>query len=142
MRGGYVARRKQPCRWCKQDVPRERITFCSAQCVHEWRLRSDPGYLREQVFQRDRGVCSVCDVDTEALRKEKRKLDYAARKKFEAEWGSRKSLWDADHVVPVIEGGGECGLVNMRTLCLQCHRQATAQLRRRMGESIGKEIKA
>jgi 5-methylcytosine-specific restriction enzyme A len=44
---------------------------------------------------------------------------------------SRKSLWDADHIVPVVEGGGECDLENIRTLCLRCHRQATLQLRKR-----------
>ena len=99
--------------------------------MHQWKLRSDPGYLREQVFARDRGVCAQCGMDTEALRKNKRKLDYAARKQFEKEWGLRRHLWDADHVVPVVEGGGECDLSNMRTLCLKCHREATASLRAR-----------
>jgi len=36
-----------------------------------------------------------------------------------AHWGLktrlRKSLWDADHIIPVIEGGGECDLANIRT---------------------------
>jgi 5-methylcytosine-specific restriction endonuclease McrA len=31
----------------------------------------------------------------------------------------------------VVEGGGECDLANMRTLCLKCHKLATAELRRR-----------
>jgi 5-methylcytosine-specific restriction endonuclease McrA len=65
-----------------------------------------------------------------------RKLDFAARKVFLKTWGlregSRKSLWDADHAVPVAEGGGQCDLSNMRTLCLQCHRAATAALRLRL----------
>ena len=67
--------------------------------------------------------------DTEALRKDKRKLDYRARRQFEKDWGGRRHLWDADHIVPVVEGGGECDLANMRTLCLQVpsrrHRRAT-----------------
>jgi hypothetical protein len=33
--------------------------------------------------------------------------------------------------VPVAEGGGECDLANMRTLCLKCHRAATAALLKR-----------
>jgi hypothetical protein len=123
------------CRWCQNETPKGRRTFCSDACVHEWRLRTDPGYLREQVFLRDRGVCRLCGVDTERLRREKRKLDYAARRKFEKEWDvaglSRRSLWDADHILPVCEGGGECDLTNIRTLCLKCHRQATAALRQR-----------
>ena len=129
--GGWVKRRRTPCRWCGGEVPKRRVTFCSAACVHEWKLRTDPGYLRQQVFARDRGVCALCGVDTEALRKDKRKLDYAARRQFEKEWGGRKNLWDADHIVPVVEGGGECDLSNMRTLCLKCHREVTAALLRR-----------
>ncbi|HEX4277239.1 MAG TPA: HNH endonuclease [Bryobacteraceae bacterium] len=105
-------------------------------CVHEWKLRTDPGYLRERVLERDRGVCAQCSVDTIALRRDMRKLDFAARRHFLKQWklreGSRKSLWDADHVVPVAEGGGQCDLSNMRTLCLKCHTEATAALRERM----------
>jgi len=130
--GGWVKRERGACRWCGAEVPKGRFTFCGAPCVHEWKLRTDPGYLREQVFARDRGVCAACGVDTEALRKDKRKLDYAARRQFEKDWGLRRHLWDADHIMPVAEGGGECDLSNMRTLCLPCHRAATAELRRRL----------
>lgn len=41
-------------------------------------------------------------------------------------------LWEADHIVPVVEGGGECGLDGLRTLCLPCHKAETARLRRRL----------
>jgi 5-methylcytosine-specific restriction enzyme A len=145
--GGWVDRRSLPkgahgrnlCRWCRNETPRGRFTFCSETCVHEWKLRTDPGYLRDQVFRRDRGICAACGVDTEALRKHKRKLDYAARRKFEKDWGltgrQRRSLWDADHILPVCEGGGECDLSNLRTLCLKCHRQATAALRQRRAQA-------
>lgn len=143
-KGGWANARALPkgpngralCRWCALEVPRGRRTFCSSYCVHEWKLRTDPGYLREQVFARDRGVCALCGADTEALRKEFRKLDYQGRRQFLKEWKvketSRRSLWDADHIVPVAEGGGECDLANMRTLCLKCHRAATAELRKRL----------
>ena len=131
--GGWVARKRGgPCRWCGGPVPKGRFTFCGAECVHEWKLRTDPGYLRAQVFERDHGVCALCGLDTETMRRDKRKLDFAARRQFEKEWGRRRQLWDADHIVPVVEGGGECGLANLRTLCLKCHRAATAELRARM----------
>ena len=76
----------------------------------------------------------MCGLDTEALRKDKRKLDYRARREFEREWGFRRSLWDADHIVPVAQGGGECGLENMRTLCLKCHHVGE------QGERVGPDL--
>ena len=144
MKGGFADPRALPkgatgrnlCRWCNLEVPKGRVTFCSEWCVHEWRLRSDPGYLREKVFERDRGVCALCGVDTERAWRWIRRLRGRARLKALAAWGlrprARSSLWDADHIVPVIEGGGECDLANIRTLCLRCHREATAQLRQRV----------
>ena len=80
-------RQRGLCRWCGARCPRAVSLFAVRPCVHEWKLRTDPGYLRDQVFARDRGVCAQCGVDTEALRQDKRKLDYRARRQFEKEWG-------------------------------------------------------
>jgi 5-methylcytosine-specific restriction endonuclease McrA len=118
-------------------LARRRRTFCSDFCVHQWRLRSDPGYLREKVFLRDKGVCALCGVDTVAAYKALKRSRGVARAEALTMWGlgsvgARRSLWDADHVLPVAEGGGECDLENLRTLCLLCHREATADLRRRL----------
>lgn len=44
----------------------------------------------------------------------------------------RTSWWQADHIVPVVEGGGQCGISNLRTLCERCHRRATKALRKRL----------
>lgn len=124
------------CRWCSKPVPKGRRSFCAETCVHDWKLRTNPGYLREMVLKRDKAVCEKCGVDTKIVRRDMKKLDYAARKAFLKDWGlkegSRKSLWDADHILPVAEGGGECDLANMRTLCLLCHRRETALLRKRL----------
>jgi 5-methylcytosine-specific restriction protein A len=123
------------CRWCNLEVPGGRSTFCSNWCVEEWRLRTDPGYVREKVLARDRGICAACGVDCLSAERQLKRLRGAAKLKAQLAWGlranSRKSLWDADHIVPVVEGGGECDLENIRTLCLKCHRTATAELRKR-----------
>jgi len=144
MRGGRAERQELPrgpngrilCRWCNLETPRGRVTFCSDWCVHEWRLRTDPGYLREQVFERDKGVCATCGLDTAAEWQRLKRLRIAKRVGVLRDWGlkslKRASLWDADHIVPVAEGGGECDLSNIRTLCLKCHRKATAELRERL----------
>ncbi len=42
------------------------------------------------------------------------------------------SPWAADHIVSVVEGGGECGIENIRTLCLGCHASVTRELRGRL----------
>lgn len=122
------------CRWCNLEVQRGRQTFCSDWCVEEWRLRSDPSYLRERVLARDLGICAACGVDCLEAWRHLRRLRGTARLRAARDWqlGKRKSLWDADHITPVAEGGGECDLSNMRTLCLKCHRVRTAELRRRL----------
>ena len=129
------------CRWCELEIlAKRRRTFCSDYCVHQWRLRTDPGYLRDQVFARDLGICAGCQADTTAIYAALKRARGAARSAGLSIYGmktisARRSLWDADHILPVAEGGGQCDLDNLRTLCLPCHREATAQLRLRLSKS-------
>ncbi len=130
------------CRWCDLEIiAKRRRTFCSDYCVHQWRLRTDPGYLRDHVFARDRGICAAWRADTIAIYAALRRARGLARAAGLSLYGmksitSRRSLWDADHIRPVAEGGGQCDLDNLRTLCLPCHREATAQLRLRLRKSV------
>lgn len=130
---GWVSPEKLPrgpngrvlCRWCGVEVPRGKRTFCSgvrakftyptgellvpgSGCVHEHCLRSDPGYARKCVWARDKGHCALCRM---------------------ASGG-----WQADHIMPVAEGGGSCGLENLRTLCTACHLIETRKLAGRLAE--------
>ena len=41
-------------------------------------------------------------------------------------------FWQADHIKAVAEGGGGCGLDNLRTLCTPCHQVETERLRGRL----------
>jgi 5-methylcytosine-specific restriction protein A len=126
------------CRWCELEIlARRRRTFCSDYCVDQHRLRTDPGYLRDRVFSRDRGICALCQADTIAIYAALKRARGASRLAGLSVYGlrtiaSRRSLWDADHILPVAEGGGQCDLDNLRTLCLPCHREVTAQLRLRL----------
>jgi 5-methylcytosine-specific restriction protein A len=54
--------------------------------------------------------------------------------------GNRTTLWDADHVVPVAEGGGGCELSNLRTLCLRCHASETRALKARLAKRPDKGV--
>jgi 5-methylcytosine-specific restriction endonuclease McrA len=62
---------------------------------------------RREVFERDKGRCAFCTLDTVAA-------------------GVR---WEADHVIPLALGG-EDTLENHRTLCEGCHKAATKRLAR------------
>src|SRR5579875_955546 len=77
------------CRWCELEVPPGRMTFCSEWCVEEWKLRSDPGHLRQRVFERDRGVCCGCGLDCVSEWRRIRRLRGVAKAKANAEWGIR-----------------------------------------------------
>jgi 5-methylcytosine-specific restriction endonuclease McrA len=50
-------------------------------------------------------------------------------------------FWQADHIVPVAEGGGNCGLENFRTLCTPCHQNETQKLNHRLRLSNVKSTK-
>jgi 5-methylcytosine-specific restriction endonuclease McrA len=142
------------CRWCQQEVPKGRSTFCSNECVHEHKIRTNPGYVRQLLFKRDRGVCAVCGLDTvqeeqrlaleinAATRPDGDRLDWIpAQKRFADKMGTKFTarrhggFWDADHIVPVVEDGGECGLDNYRTLCIPCHKAETKALRARLSKT-------
>jgi 5-methylcytosine-specific restriction protein A len=158
------------CRYCGQEVPKGRRSFCSEPCVHEWKVRSQPPYARECVAARDRGVCAICGLDTERFRRDNKEKYYEWRKQVEpyrmsrwdewyrelAGWMERatgrggwpkgthlnSALWHMDHIQPVVEGGGSCGLDNLRTLCLPCHLDVTRELRGRLARArqAGKEV--
>lgn len=127
------------CYNCGGPLPKGRCYNCSAACSEAWRLKTSPTYMRFMVHKRDNGVCALCGVDTDRLQDQYRKLRGTAAEDFRKEWGiplarAIGDWWDADHIKPVIEGGGECGLDNYRTLCIPCHQKVTAELHARRAQ--------
>ena len=124
------------CRWCGMGVKPPKRTMCSPECVHELKLRINGRYLRDCVYKRDRGICAICNIDTKQTVKTIRSLYGDMKTQFLEEhsistkrkiWIQKHGggLWDADHIIPVKEGGGMCGLENIRTLCIKCHKAET-----------------
>lgn len=130
------------CRRCQLEIPRGsgRRTFCSEACVTEWKTRTQPEFAAERVHARDKGVCVTCARDCDALFRKIRVTKWARRKRRMAELGlpayllRRKRYWEVDHIRAVVDGGGSCGLENLRTLCWECHRKVTRELQVRRGK--------
>lgn len=36
-----------------------------------------------------------------------------------------EAFWEMNHIVPVHDGGGSCGLDNLETFCVPCHAEVT-----------------
>lgn len=96
---------KGQCRWCGAQVKPPRRSWCGDACVREYVSRQ-PDQQRIAVLKRDGNVCQSC--------------------------GQHDARAEVDHIVPVCEGGGSCGLENLRTLCRPCHRKVTRELRARL----------
>jgi 5-methylcytosine-specific restriction protein A len=132
---------KPLCRFCKGPIKPPRYTFCSDECVHEYKIRANREYARALVLKRDHGVCQCCGLNAVALhhkvhkraylcnRRPKRRPHFARR--FEGIHGFKPRApggpyWEMDHKIPVANGGARLGLDNLQTLCLRCHYKKTA----------------
>ena len=118
------------CRWCRGPVAAPRRTFCGDRCVHEWKIRSSPWYVRQQIRKRDKGTCQLCGFNiVKAHREWTRAKPPAGDRVALRQWRAARPRWEADHIVPVADGGGECGLENYRLLCRACHVTVTTEWR-------------
>jgi 5-methylcytosine-specific restriction endonuclease McrA len=121
------------CRWCgdailQEDGPKRgernlRRRWHPA-CLLAWE-QSDPREARRRVRRRDRGICADCGLDTYATRRQLRGRGSTARLR-ERGFKPRKSLWELDHIVPLIDGGSH-DMANLQTLCTPCHKRKTAR---------------
>lgn len=152
------------CGWCHGPLPPRRSSWCSDGCSSEFWIRLSSAHVGARVNERDQGVCALCGIDTRRLRSLLERIRWRSRPSFgpggtiepselakfrwwraRAELSRRgihvsrdaltiPALWEADHILPVVEGGGCCGLSNYRTLCVPCHRAETRRLSARLAE--------
>ncbi|XP_057443109.1 uncharacterized protein LOC130734619 isoform X2 [Lotus japonicus] len=117
--------------------------FCNLACYEEYRMRTSNRFLRQELFQIEQGVCTNCLLDCHKLVVHIRPLSMKRRREYiekvAPKIAKREKMleklvndptegnaWHADHIIPVYQGGGECKLENMRTLCVACHYDVTA----------------
>jgi 5-methylcytosine-specific restriction endonuclease McrA len=148
---------KTLCAWCHKDLPKRKRRYCSDACRIEVEVRCSPQAARREVFKRDDGVCACCGFHAGRLQ---RVLAIAERMWIistckrskiwtrDAAWlylqrvrpvlydeiglpHNRKSFWDCDHEIQVFDGGGQCGIEALVTLCIWCHKAKTKRLSKR-----------
>ncbi len=109
----------------------------SVQKERDYKFQRD---AKTYLYQRDKGVCAVCGIDTSALRTEYvewqaesgRKIGWPKKKVLNLTYRQmkRETWWDADHKTPVHSDQKlACDLTNMQTLCIPCHQKKTKRER-------------
>lgn len=89
---------------CGRILPKGRIKWASDKCRDEAFIRfsiikGNSQVIRDELFKRDHGFCNSC--------------------------GQYDPYWQADHILPVSQGGGGSDLKNFQTLCMDCHKEKT-----------------
>ena len=132
------------CRFCRKETDHPNKTFCSEHCLNKFRTQSSGSFARQQVYERDRGICAKCGLDTEKLRqvlyqirmqkgeKEYLKIVNSYKEKYGYDFKIDRHMWEADHKLAVGLGGGSATLENLTTLCIVCHRKKTKSDIRKM----------
>lgn len=148
-----LANGKRPCRGCQGELPKGRHVWCSNACMERAYMALST-FARRRVRERDHGVCALCDGDTEKVKRILRWLRHRGAGAWTTHanvldakhahdlivrawgrhpstwgWDEGRTWWEADHIVPLVNGGTN-DLSNYRTLCIPCHRRVTAELAR------------
>ncbi len=135
------------CRWCSKPLSGRRTAWCSKRCQREVEVRCGH-QVRRAVWLRDKGVCSQCSRDTNAIRRNLRRV--RREEGFDAWVAARvrlgltvheavKTFWEAHHVKAVEEGGGACGVEGYVTLCIWCHKARNVKQAAKRRKSAAKK---
>ena len=134
-----LKRDKGRCTWCDEPIGGGYRNWCSYKCRDEGYVRG--GFWAQAILKRDNGVCAICGLKTLDLKARVERIVQVSRDSKRCFTYSRIQRWcrsnkmqsyrtpyEIDHIVPVSEGGGCCGLDNLRTVCVNCHKKLTAEL--------------
>lgn len=99
------------CNNCKVPVSKPKVCWCSKDCRIELHQLIDDRLKAHSVRKRDNHKCVLCGG-----------IGY-----------------EFDHIVPVVLGGGNCSIVNLRTLCEICHSAETRKLIKQLRSKEAKQ---
>jgi hypothetical protein len=121
--------------------------FCGERCAASYAAAATQSSARRQLFDREMGVCRACGFNChaffkrlQALPSEQARMQALMNSPYSTDSGRLRRMlthpkegdfWEADHIVPVAEGGGESDLSNYQTLCTPCHAKKTKEQERR-----------
>lgn len=137
-----LQRQKGHCTWCNKEIHKS-MRHCSDACRDEVYIRNGMSF-KSIVYRRDAGICARCGSNLPALQQRFKKLLNKSKgvggRTFPHSFARLRKLgriynlmppstpYEIDHIIPVVEGGGCCGLDNLQTLCIPCHREDTKRL--------------
>jgi 5-methylcytosine-specific restriction protein A len=115
IRSQVEKRDKGVCALCGLDTTIEQTIARETTALWQWLAR--------------RGAEALCNETpgmtwSDAYQEGQRWID----EQREARGWNFEHWWEADHIIPVIEGGGGCDFTGYRTLCIPCHHRETAAL--------------
>ena len=115
------------CHWCGVEVPPRHRRWCGGEACHRM-VNALWGGPRVWVNEMLAPECVRCGLDVVAMAERIRRLP---RRPVTAALGRlgfdlHRALWDADHIIPLDEGGRDSP-DNIQRLCVPCHKEKTAE---------------
>ena len=99
---------------CQKPLIGRQKRYCSRDCERAYWANFNWGTLRQWAFRRDNWTCQIC--------------------RDRNEHNLRRPHLEADHIIPIADGGDEWDKTNIRTLCEPCHKRITAEWHHRKAE--------
>lgn len=124
------------CAWCNEnEIKDRRRKYCDISCrssafIYCWpqSLMARGFHLWAQGF-----ACCACGVDfsDEMEKRAQRCLRLYGEVTLSQIADGTGHLFEIDHIIPLHKGGEGIGVVNIQTLCVECHKRKTIKERKR-----------
>lgn len=147
---------KRPCPRCHKINEAKRATW-HPECLEAHRDEYWQGHIARKAWNTKPHVCARCYINLDMLQKAcdayresfitdrrtivtqsagyHRGTDELNRILRQYGFKPYQSVWEANHIVARHEGGGSLGLDNIEIVCVPCHKDITAEQRRRWAKA-------